>query len=419
MEPLFTTETIHDLSVHQEFKKSFLYASRARHIFHILGCFLTLWYISLFQNQRILFLYLGLVLFLLITHLLQNNKKGDIQYKRMLQANDGEPIHVQYRLCDDAIYALNPKNGNQNIYRYEMFRHVIDAPHMLILVMEHKSCLILEKPWLKGGTPEEFLQFLLHRCPNLKRKKAKGVTFGKWVHRILVVFLSIGTAIALYNLSGLATRGRLTNAMTYQQMAEELRPLGITVSQQTIDEIEAYDAEYMAEYGTDYYEDTESNTKIIDLLYWEGTGIYDSETGEWTPSASGIFWFDMEVWNAGAIYSDFFRGLRAMHPELNFTNLQEDYSRVDMEAGTGTVGLSFDLNGTHYEMDAEYYYDWFDEGILMQILRMLRTDENSENLYFVNDGQAVFLYYGSPEQVKQLERKTGLDFSDTYRFIFP
>ena len=175
----------------------------------------------------------------------------------------------------------------------------------------------------------------------------------------------------------------------------------------------------MAEYGTDYYEDTESNTKIIDLLYWEGTGIYDSETGEWTPSASGIFWFDMEVWNAGAIYSDFFRGLRAMHPELNFTNLQEDYSRVDMEAGTGTVGLSFDLNGTHYEMDAEYYYDWFDEGILMQILRMLRTDENSENLYFVNDGQAVFLYYGSPEQVKQLERKTGLDFSDTYRFIFP
>ena len=69
MEPLFTTETIHDLSVHQEFKKSFLYASRARHIFHILGCFLTLWYISLFQNQRILFLYLGLVLFLLITQL--------------------------------------------------------------------------------------------------------------------------------------------------------------------------------------------------------------------------------------------------------------------------------------------------------------------------------------------------------------
>ena len=419
MEPLFTTETIHDLSVHQEFKKSFLYASRARHIFHILGCILTIWYISLFHSQKIIFIYLGLALFLLVTHLLQNNKKGDIQYKRMLQANDGEPIHVQYRLCDDVIYALNPKNGNQNIYRYEMFRHVINAPHMLILVMEHKSCLILEKPWLKGGTPEELLQFLLHRCPNLKRKKAKGVIFGKWVHRILVVFLSIGTAIALYNLSGLATRGRLTNAMTYQQMAEELRPLGITVSQQAMDELEAYDAEYVAEYGTDYYEDTKSNTKIIDLLYWEGSGIYDSETGEWTPSTSGIFWFDMEVWNAGAIYSDFFRGLRAMHPELNFTNVQEDYSCVDMTAGTGTVGLSFDLNGAHYEMDAAYYYDWFDEDILMQIFGILRTDGNSENLYFANDGHALFLFYGSAEQAKQLERKTGLDFSDTYRFHSP
>lgn len=419
MESIFITETIHDLSVHQEFKESFLYASRARHIFHILGCILTIWYISLFHSQKIIFIYLGLVLFLLVTHLLRNSNKGDIQYKRMLQTNDGEPIHVQYRLCDDAIYALNPKNGNQNIYRYETFRHVIDAPHMLILVMEHRSCLILEKPWLKGGTPEELLQFLLHRCPNLKRKKAKGVTFGKWVHRILVVFLSIGTAIALYNLSGLATRGRLTNAMTYQQMAEELRPLGITVSQQAMDELEAYDAEYVAEYGTDYYEDTKSNTKIIDLLYWEGSGIYDSETGEWTPSTSGIFWFDMEVWNAGAIYSDFFRGLSAMHTELNFTNLQEDYSRVDMEAGTGTVGLSFDLNGAHYEMDAAYYYDWFDEDILMQIFGILRTDGNSENLYFANDGQALFLYYGSAEQAKQLERKTGLDFSDTYRFRSP
>lgn len=419
MESIFITETIHDLSVHQEFKESFLYASRARHIFHILGCILTIWYISLFHSQKIIFIYLGLVLFLLVTHLLRNSNKGDIQYKRMLQANDGEPIHVQYRLCDDAIYALNSKNGNQNIYRYETFRHVINAPHMLILVMEHRSCLILEKPWLKGGTPEELLQFLLHRCPNLKRKKAKGVIFGKWVHRILVVFLSIGTAIALYNLSGLATRGRLTNAMTYQQMAEELRPLGITVSQQAMDELEAYDAEYVAEYGTDYYEDTKSNTKIIDLLYWEGSGIYDSETGEWTPSTSGIFWFDMEVWNAGAIYSDFFRGLRAMHPELNFTNVQEDYSCVDMTAGTGTVGLSFDLNGAHYEMDAAYYYDWFDEDILMQIFGILRTDGNSENLYFANDGQALFLYYGSAEQAKQLERKTGLDFSDTYRFHSP
>ena len=419
MEPLFTTETIYDLPVHQEFKKSFQYASRRRSVANIIGCFLVIWYISLFHMKNIIFIYLALVAYLLILYFVRNNKKGDIQYKRLVQANDGEPVHEQYRFCEDAIHVLNPKSGNQYTYRYELFRHLINAPHMLILVMEHKSCMTLEKTWLKGGTPEECLQFLLHRCPNLKRKKAKGVTFGKWTYRIFVVFLSIGTAIALYNLTGLAALGRLSNDLSYQEMAEELRPLGITVSQQTIDELDAYDAEYMAEYGTDYYEDTESNTKIIDLLYWEGTGIYDSETGEWTPSASGIFWFDMEVWNAGAIYSDFFRGLRAMHPELNFTNLQEDYSRVDMEAGTGTVGLSFDLNGTHYEMDAAYYYDWFDEGILMQILRILRTDENSENLYFVNDGQAVFLYYGSPGQVKQLERKTGLDFSDTYRFIFP
>ena len=417
MEPLFTGESIHNLSVHQEFKKNFLYANRSRHIFHILGCFVVLWYISLFQNQRVLFIYLALVLFFLISHLLQNSRKGDIQYKRMLQLNEGEPLHMQYRFCDDAIYALSPKSGNRHTYRYEMFRYVINAPHMLILVMEHKSCMILEKQWLQGGTPDEFLQFFLHRCPNLKKKKAKGVTFGKWTQRLLIVLAAIGTVIALFHLTGLAPFGRLNNKLSYQEMAEEIRPLGITISQQTIDELEAYDAEYRIQYSEDYYVNTESNTKIIDLLYWEGIGIYDSENGEWTPSDSGIFWFDIEVWDASAIYSNFFRGLNALHPEVNFTNVQEDYSRVDMETGIGTVGLSFDLNGKHYEMDARYYYDWFDQNILFEILSILRTDENPENLYYVKDGQAVFLYYGSTKEVKQLERKTGLDFSDA-RFIF-
>ena len=417
MEPLFTGESIHNLSVHQEFKKNFLYASRCRHIFHILGCFIVLWYISLFQNQRVLFIYLALELFLLISHLLQNSRKGDIQYKRMLQLNEGEPLHMQYRFCDDAIYVLNPKSGNRNTYRYEMFRYVINAPHMLILVMEHKSCLILEKQWLQGGTPDEFLHFFLHRCPNLKKKKAKGVTFGKWTQRLLIILAAIGTVIALFHLTGLAPFGRLNNKLSYQEMAEEIRPLGITISQQTIDELEAYDAEYRIQYSEDYYVNTESNTKIIDLLYWEGIGIYDSENGEWTPSDSGIFWFDIEVWDASAIYSNFFRGLNALHPEVNFTNVQEDYSRVDTETGIGTVGLSFDLNGKHYEMDARYYYDWFDQSILFEILSILRTDENPENLYYVKDGQAVFLYYGSTKEVKQLERKTGLDFSDA-RFIF-
>ena len=283
--------------------------------------------------------------------------------------------------------------------------------------MEHKSCMILEKQWLQGGTPDEFLQFFLHHCPNLKKKKAKGVTFGKWTQRLLIILAAIGTVIALFHLTGLAPFGRLNNKLSYQEMAEEIRPLGITISQQTIDELEAYDAEYRIQYSEDYYVNTESNTKIIDLLYWEGIGIYDSENGEWTPSDSGIFWFDIEVWDASAIYSNFFRGLNALHPEVNFTNVQEDYSRVDTETGIGTVGLSFDLNGKHYEMDAQYYYDWFDQNILFEILSILRTDENPENLYYVNDGQAVFLYYGSTKEVKQLERKTGLDFSDA-RFIF-
>ena len=160
MEPLFTTETIYDLPVHQEFKKSFQYASRRRSVANIIGCFLVIWYISLFHMKNIIFIYLALVAYLLILYFVRNNKKGDIQYKRLVQANDGEPVHEQYRFCEDAIHVLNPKSGNQYTYRYELFRHLINAPHMLILVMEHKSCMTLEKTWLKGGTPEECIQFL-------------------------------------------------------------------------------------------------------------------------------------------------------------------------------------------------------------------------------------------------------------------
>lgn len=414
MEPLFRTETIYDLPVHQEFKKSFQYASRRRSVANIIGCFLVIWYISLFHMKNIIFIYLALVAYLLIVYLVRNSKNGDINYKRILQSNGGEPMHEQYRFYEDSIHVQNVKNGNQHHYSYEIFRHVINAPHMLILVMEHRSCLILEKPWLKGGSPDELLQFLLHRCSNLKSKRAKGIGFGKFTYRLVAIFLAVGTAIALYNLCGIQTANWLKNDMTYAEMAEQLRPLGIVISDKTIEEMISYDEEYQTEFGEDYYYGDANNRKVIDLLYWEGVGVYDSQTSEWTPSASGIFWFDMEVWNAGAIYSDFFRGLRAMHPDLNFTNVQEDYSRVDIEAGTGTVGLSFDLNGAHYEMDANYYYDWYDESVLTQILGILCMDDSTENLYYANDGQAIFLYYGSADQVKQLEQKTGLDFSDSY-----
>ena len=207
--------------------------------------------------------------------------------------------------------------------------------------------------------------------------------------------------------------------MNYQDMAAELAPLGITISQRSIDELEAYDADYAAEYGRDYYSHNPSASKVFDLLYWEGCGFYDEETWEWTPSTSGVFYFDTEAWSVDTMYTDFFTGLSSMNSELNFTNVQEDYSEADIENGIGTVEICFTWNGTEHEMTAQYDYDWFDTEILHEVGYIIASDSIENDLYVCHDGQCCMLFYGSVQQVHELESLTGLNFSSAQsRSIF-
>lgn len=418
MEYLFKTETIHDLSVHKEFSKGYLYASKLRNALYLFVSLVLVWYMFLFDNPIILYGFLFVAAIYLISAILRNQKKGDISYRRMLVANSGNPSHMVIHISEDGIHTVERGSENKRTYSYDQFRSLIETERLLILTMPYQLCLILQKTWLQGGTAEELTEYLLSHCPNIKRKKVRKVTFGKWVHRIHAVVLVIGTVVALTNLPSISLwdslSGRLHNNMTYAEMAAELAPMGIVISEQTISEMEAYDAQYAEENGADYYTQNYTYSKVFDLLYWEGCGVYDEETWEWTPSSSGVYWFDAEVWAVDTIYSDFLTGLSAMHPELNFTNVQEDYRAVDLEAGSGTVIVSFDYNGTHHELEASYDYDWFDTDMLFEVGRMIAADNSEKDLYFLSDGgQGILLYYGDPAQLRQLERKTGLDFHDT------
>lgn len=416
MEPIFTIETIHDLTVHKEFSKSYLQASLLRSILLIFASLISISMIFQFHNRYYVYYYLFLAALLLILTLFQNRKGGDIQYKRMLQMNSGEPVHNIYTFTQEGIQGLNLKNDNKLNLGYDMFRSIIQSPNLLILVMEHRSCLILEKRWIKGGTVEELTAFLFNNCPKLKKKKVKTTTFGKWVQRIFILTMIITTIFAIVSLFGTSVlnkvTGKLHNDMSYQEMADKLSPLGINISDQTIAELEAYDEEYAFENGVNYYASASSTAKISDLLYWEGSGTYNEESDEWIPSTSGIFWFDAEVWNVEAIYGDFFSGLSAMNPELNFTNIQEDYSKADLDKGTGTVTVSFDYNGSHHTLEAAYNCDWMDASVLFAIGDILSQDDSPKDLYYANDGQGFLLYYGDKQQAAQLEQITDISFSN-------
>jgi hypothetical protein len=118
----------------------------------------------------------------------------------------------------------------------------------------------------------------------------------------------------------------------------------------------------------------------------------------------------MEVWNVDSMYTDFFSGLCAMSEELNFSNVQENHSKVDLDSGTGTVTVRFEYHNQHHTLEASYLYDWFDVSFLYDVGKILREDSNTKDLYYADDGQGILLYYGEKNQVNQLERITGISF---------
>lgn len=422
MDYTFKTETIHDLSVHKEFSKGFLYASKSRSFFYLLTIPLFLYYIFNFRSPVLVRTYLIVSALFLLAAWLRNPKKGDINYRRMLVSNNGNPVHSIIEIGEEGIQSTEHETGNRKVFSYDQFRSLIETERLLILTMQYRLCLVLQKSWLQGGTPRELSDYLLSHCPNIKRKRVRTTTFGQWVYWIHMAVLIIGTLLALTNLPHISLWDRISgvlhNEMTYQEMAAELSKLDIVISEQTIEELDAYDADYANDYGEDYYSSDYSESKIIDLLYWEGSGVYDEETWEWTPSTSGVYWLDLEVWSVDSIYTDFFTGLSAMNSELDFSNVAENYQDVNWDSGTGTIYVSFDYQGNSYELEAAYYYDWFDTDVLLEVCRILSDDSNPNDLYFAYDGQAVLLYYGNASQVHKLGKKTGLTFSKSEFFIF-
>ena len=365
-------------------------------------------YVSNYMLYALLSLvYLGTLFYPAI-----RNRNGGVGYKQILRRNNGEIPRNVLLLGPFGIKTVNPDLDKEAVVSLDSIRRLHESKNLLILEDDLGLWHILNKNGLEGGSRDEVIAYLQESCPKLKKHIRTG-RFGRFIRAACMVLCVLTFLASLFYLLEIPEKlsGQLSNSMSYQEMAAELEIVGIHISDQAIRELEEYDASYALEYG-DYYKENRTASKVMDLLYWEGCGIYDEETGEWTPSTSGIFWFDMEAFNVSRMYTDLLTGVGAMDEALSFTNITEDYSSVNWDTGLGIATVSFDYCGKTYRINASFDQDWIDPLVITHIARILDQDDAPEKLWYAYDGQALYLYYGTPEQEALLENKTGYIWLD-------
>lgn len=403
----FQSEYQYDLSAHKEFNQITMNSMGTAGIMNCLSALCILYLMTAGIGNLAMILLLVLGIFYLATGLLRwyRNRDGGIAYKQILHRNGDAPPRQIVTLTETGIQGFNPVTENQIRDPYGNIRTLMETKNLLILVTDVKMCHILDKRSLSGGSREELIAFLREKCPKLG-KSIKTGRFGLVSRYLLLGIVALGVLLSLASLLHIPQllSGQFTNRMTYAEMAEELQEIGITISQEALTELEGYEDEYNA---------LSSYPKVMDLLILEGMGRYDWDTWEWTPSESGLYWFDLEVMNVDTMYSDFLRGVDYMHRDLAFANVSFNYSQVDFDAGTGRILVSFDYLLQHYELEAVYNYDWFDTDMIYQLGRILAKDQDPRDLWMVSDGgQGILLYYGTEDSKNQLTGKTGIEFMD-------
>ena len=416
----FQTQIEYDLPSHKELSKIVTLHSGRNTVSLIFSMAVILFYAYFIgiRTQQASFASICILLFLAIfwiSYLFKalQNKNGGIVYRRMLSVNNGVPPRNELAFCEDGIYARNPSTGSCTVTPYSQLRSIGESQHFLIFFQEHKMYSAIRKDSITGGTKEELLSFLFEKGTGIKKKKIGSALPGKIVWVSFIVFSVLSALFALWLSSPVQSflhrQQPINNYMSYESIAAELEELGITgIDENLIAELEAYDQEYNYVYSYDF------GNKALDMLCWAGMGEYDPNTWTWTPSNAGVYWFDMEVMNLNTMYTDFLTGVRALNPqELNFSNMKEDLSWVDVEAGSGIQKVSFDWNGASYILEATVMYDWFDMNVAADLAELVKAENTGSYLYFAYDGgQGILVFYGTPQWCNDFERVTGIDLYD-------
>ncbi len=418
----FTASVTYDLATYNEMQKGSQFCSVRYHLSHLLVMGIITWFIVTFVSydkvylSKMLFIFMGVFWGIILFSYLRN-KKGNTGYQQTLTSNNGSPAHLEYAFLEDGIHINNTNTNGTHLIPCGQIRKLFETNNLFLLILEHRQLLAISKDSICGGPVCTFTQKLLDAAANVKKKRVKTILPGKVIQRVFVIFSICCVLLAVWwsaPLQNFRENRRPINQNTdYWQIAAELETLGIhAIDEDLIQELEEFDASYWPGYSPDGTE------KCISLLSWAGTGTYAEDTWEWTPSECGVFWFDTEAFDLENMYTDLLRGIRALDQNtLCFTDIQENTTSVDWDAGTGTQKVSFYWNGQQHTLTASVDYDWYDLSFLDRLNEIIKENADGKQLYFAYDlGQGFLVFFGDAQWANRFESATGIRLYTSPRY---
>lgn len=149
---------------------------------------------------------------------------------------------------------------------------------------------------------------------------------------------------------------------------------------------------------------------LLELL---GSGHYDPETRIWSPSSKHFFAFDAEVIDVETMYLNYLKGLQSISQgELSFTDMVQDTTKVNWEEPSGTIAVSFRLNGIECRYDAAFQGDWLDTHIRNAINSCLDRLGIEKRFYATDASQGETLFFCTEAWARKFEEATLCFMSD-------
>ncbi len=288
------------------------------------------------------------------------------------------------------------------------FSHIAEAEHAFYLLRkDNRQFIPLPKECLSGY--EQTLAWMQYcRMKGLlpiQIKKAKYVPH--WLFYILLVF-----AFCLFLTAGMLhgyqkSKPILYDSPTLEMQVTVLRSLGLTVSDELIEEV--------VRTGSPE-EETLREMMIKDYPYtWLLTSLgmpEHNENFEITGYSEEVFWFDFEGWDLETDYIHILEGMAALAEGSaleQVENIRVDTTNIDWEKGRGTLTVTLDYNGETLSYSMKVLYDWIDSDVLNIYNTLLKNTDSKERFYAMSDnGQGVIIFFCSEEWAKNFEKMTNI-----------
>jgi len=95
--------------------------------------------------------------------IIRYSRTAEINYKRDLETNNGEPIDIKMIVTSDGIDACRANPDSKSHVSFQSIREIMKTQNYYVLLTEARLIIAFKKDGFVYGTPDEFLEFLKSR----------------------------------------------------------------------------------------------------------------------------------------------------------------------------------------------------------------------------------------------------------------